>query len=437
MTQHLTSRYGFIIAVLLLMTMVANISNLSHYFNAFIEDPAPRSDASVHGEHSSINDTRSMPPGIQLYLEGSNKNSGLGHTFMGLNHLVTMAHQHNLSTRFVMRTTDKNHGFNERKAMQIKRYFFDDLFMNPLPDGEACVRIKSSPESLADDVDRVKRESAVVVRVEQQQQLNRSICTIFTMNHVKPNSNQMEQHLPLYRHLFELNDKNITRRSIIHRKATASTANVINIAIHIRRGDIFQFISKVRVRVRGKLAPHRLIPVSAYTSLLKQLLTKLFFSGDGVKREIRVTVHCEGMIGNAAVSDVDGTMIDLQQEMMGLLDNNHNNVTFLAGDEDPLQAFDDICYSSNIFIAGASSFSHLVGVLCPKPIILAMQDYGGFVKHSYGYIPNAIMLDVTRGNYSLPHLGLDGGDVELINGATVNATQFELLWNEMSPKSRL
>jgi len=424
MTQHLTSRYGFIIAVLILMSMVTTISILSHYFNAFIEDPAPRSDA----------DTRSMPPGIQLYLEGGNTNSGLGHNFMALNHLVTMAHQHNLSTRFVMRTTDKKHGFNERKAMQIKRYFFDDLFMNPLPDGETCVRIKSSPESLADDVDRVKRESAVVVRVEQQQQLNRSICTIFTMNHVKPNSNQMEQHLPLYRHLFELNDKNITRRSIIHRKATASTANVINIAVHIRRGDLFQYISKW-----GNLATNRLVPVSAYTSLLKQLLTKLFVSGDDVNRKIRVTVHCEGMIGNATVSDVDGTMIDLQQEMIGLLDNNsnhtkamiHNNVTFLAGDEDPLQAFDDICYSSNIFIAGVSSFSHLVGVLCPKPIILAMQDLlDNTAKYSYDYIPNAIMLDVTRGNYSLPHLGLDSGDVELINGATVNETQFELLWNE-------
>lgn len=144
------------------------------------------------------------------------------------------------------------------------------------------------------------------------------------------------------------------------------------------------------------------------------------------------------------MSDVDGTMIDLQQEMIGLLDNNsnhtkvmiHNNVTFLAGDEDPLQAFDDICYSSNIFIAGPSSFSHLMGVLCPKLIILAMQDLlDNTVKHSYGYIPNAIMLDVTRGNCSLPHLGLDGGDVELIKGATVNETQFELHWNKMSPKS--
>eukprot|EP00984_Skeletonema_dohrnii_P031159 scaffold23296_cov116-Skeletonema_dohrnii-CCMP3373.AAC.3 len=428
MTQHLTSRYAFIIAVLLLMSTVANISNLSHYFNAFIisnKDPAPRSYASVHGHH-----------GIQLYLEGRTENAGLGHSFMALNHLVTMAHQHNLSSRFVMRTTDKNHGFDLRNAMRIKRYFFDDLLMNPLPDGEmnwntTCVRIKSSPESLADDVDRVKRESTVVVRVQ-----NRSSCTIFTMNDVRPNAHQMEQHLPLYSHLFELNDNNITRRSIIHRKATTSTANVINIAIHIRRGDLFQFISKSVKKEKGWgkfQATHRLVPVSAYTSLLKQLLTKLFDSGDDVNRKIRVTVHCEGMIGNATVSDVDGTMIDLQQEMIGLLDNNHNNVTFLAGDEDPLQAFDDICYSSNIFIAGASAFSHLVGVLCPKPIILAMQDLQvAFVKYSYGYIPNAIMLDVTRENYSLPHLGLDGGDVELINGATFNENQFK---KKMSPKS--
>eukprot|EP00984_Skeletonema_dohrnii_P035421 scaffold35144_cov183-Skeletonema_dohrnii-CCMP3373.AAC.1 len=436
MTQHFTSRYGFIIAVLLLMSTVANISNSSHYFNAFIisnKDPAPQSYASVHGHGEQLFRHKIQPPGTIIYLEGGNENAGLGHSFMALNHMVTMAHQHNLSTRFVMRTKDKNHGFNERKAMRVKRYFFDDLFMNPLPDGETCVRIKSSPESLTDDVDRVKRESAVMVRVEQQQQ-NRSICTIFTMNYVKPNAHQMEQRLPLYRHLFELNDKNITRRSIIHRNATASTANVINIAMHIRRGDLFQFISKW-----GKSATHRLVPVSAYTSLLKQLLTKLFVSvsGDGVKREIRVTVHCEGIIGNATVFDVDGTMIDLQQEMIGLLDNNHNDVTFLAGDEDPLQAFDDICYSSNIFIAGNSAFSHLVGVLCPKPIILAMQNLkdGGIFMYSYDYIPNAIMLYVTRGNYSLQHPGLDGGDVELINSATFNETQFELRWNKTSPKS--
>ena len=126
--------------------------------------------------------------------------------------------------------------------------------MNPLPNGEmnwnmTCVRIKSSPESLPCDVERVKREFAVdqsPQREEQHQQLERHNCTIFTMNDVRLNAHQVEKNLRLYRHLFERNDKNTTRQSVIHRKETTSKAakDVINIAIHIRRGDLFQFVSK-------------------------------------------------------------------------------------------------------------------------------------------------------------------------------------------------
>jgi len=61
-----------------------------------------------------------------------------------------------------------------------------------------------------------------------------------------------------------------------------------------------------------------------------------------------------------------------------------------------------------------------VGVLCLKVIILAMQDLNAaFVKYLYDYIPNAMMMDVSRGYFSLPNVGLDGG-VKLKNDATLN-----------------
>jgi hypothetical protein len=474
MADHLTSRRYtiIIIAVLILISTVANISDLTRYFNVASDsnDPGPPlSSVSMYEEHASTNNntttTTPSPPKLQLYLEGKTENAGLGHSFMALNHLVTMAHQHNLSTRLVMMSTDNNHGFDLLYAMRIKRYFIHDLLMTPLPNGETttttCVRIKTSPQSLEEDVNRVKREwydemrhyNQTTAEIMQQQSTRSSnkYCTIFVMKDVRPNAYHMDQNLPLYRHLFELNDKNDTRQSIIHRKqpipSSSTTTNVINIAIHIRRGDLFQFVSKSLKKEKswGKFqARQRIVPVSAYTSLLRQLLTIKLLDGGGdnnniMKRgEIRITVYCEGMIGNATVPDADGTMIDLQREIMiGLTTTTtttmiHDDVTFVAGDEDPLQAFDDICYSSNIFIAGASAFSHLVGVLCPKPIILAMQDLNAaFVKYSYNYIPNAMMMDVTWREYSLPNVGLDGG-VELINGATFNETQFERLWGEMN-----
>lgn len=346
--------YAILIAVLILMSTVANLSIHHYYYLNFSTAPQHHALLQEQVEHSFNNNNSTTtlqpqpPPGLNLYLEGRTENAGLGHSFMALNNLLTMANLHNLSTRLVMRTTNKNHGFDVRNAMRIKRYFFDDLLLNPLPNGETswnttCVRMKSSPVSLPDDVERVKTEYTTMMHGEQKEQHNRSNCTIFVMNDVRPNNaHQMEKNLPFFRHLFQLNDKNITRQSVIQRNARLLSSkeqqnNVVHIAMHIRRGDLFQFISKSAKKEKGWgkfQATNRLVPVSAYTSLLKQLLTMLllfFVNGDddGMKRDIRVTVHCEGIVGNATVPDVDGTMIDLQQEIIlsGINKTSINNYT--------------------------------------------------------------------------------------------------------------
>jgi len=162
------------------------------------------------------------------------------------------------------------------------------------------------------------------------------------------------------------------------------------------------------------------VKVSAYTSVLNQLLRKLAELG---KDEVHVRLFCEGMEPPARVPNVKNwRLVDFREDI--IFNASMQNVTFHVGSNDALQALEEMCFS-DIFITGTSGFGHFTSILCKTPVILAVPFW-----RSYDYIPNAMTLDVVRGATSLPVLGVKSA--RLINITSFNETAFDKLWQKRS-----
>ena len=180
------------------------------------------------------------------------------------------------------------------------------------------------------------------------------------------------------------------------------------------------FFAPGRIGRNQAEAGDRLIKTSAYTTLLNQLFSKLANYGT---KNIRVTVLCEGMESPAGIPSITGEIIDLRREITTVI----QNVTFVPGNADPVQSFDDMCYS-DILITGGSSFSFLAEYLCNKPVVLSMPSF-----MQTDYITNSILLDVGRSEYKIdsPRADRPGSFVaSLIDRAEFDENQFDILWQD-------
>mmetsp|Transcript_15038 Transcript_15038/g.32822 ORF Transcript_15038/g.32822 Transcript_15038/m.32822 type:complete len:435 (-) Transcript_15038:140-1444(-) len=344
---------------------------------------------------------------IPFYLEGGHQVAGLGHSFFSLHYLVSIAIKNNL----LIRTAFAPGGSHHQARLASRGYFFDNLLMTEIPEGWECKNIQVSTSwrhPIQDDIKLAK----------EQLKQNPSDCVVFHIGVVKRRDKGLDLTLPYFRNLFEQNENGV-RRSVIKRKWEDRPPHVINVAVHIRRGDLWHFLKLPRYRHE---ASWRFIEVSAYTSVLNQLFLYLAKYG---RMDIHVQIYCEGMNPPAEVQSVTGKMIDLREGIV--FDASVQTVTFLPGESDPIQAFDDMCHS-NILITGGSSYSYLASFLCNTPVVLAMP--GG--PASYAIIPNAITLDVGRSEYKMAPPVDD--IAALIDYAGFDETKFEMLWQERNTK---
>lgn len=213
--------------------------------------------------------------------------------------------------------------------------------------------------------------------------------------------------------MFEEN--NIGRKSILQTRWQPCDvhSNVVRVAIHIRRGDLIDYL-------KGKSADteQRLVDENAYGIVMNQLLNK--FEGFGV-RNIEVRLYCEGMDAPAKVpSAVSWELVDFQELVM--MNNSIQNTSISPGSWDSIEAFDEMCFS-DILITGTSGFSHMASVLCKTPIILGMPFW-----LSYDNIPNAMTLDVSRKSMEVRSVAV--ARASIIHEASFNETKFDTLWHE-------
>lgn len=351
-------------------------------------------------------ETRVAPPmnsddgSTVFYMEGGHQMAGIGHSFQSFNGLVNQARQENL----LMRANFDPHGAHHVSLTRAHGYFFDNLFMTPIPEGSECTRVVVKKYYLLEKMVRLAKE-----QVKQ----NPVPCVIMQVGVARRRTDGLDINLPYFRTVFEQNDGDV-RRSIIQRKWEDRRPDAVNVAIHIRRGDIIRWLGKLRYRGDAGV---RLFVVSAYTSVLNQLFSKL--AKYGVK-DINVHIFCEGMEPPAEVPTVSGGMFDLRKEIT--FDASNQNVTFIPGDPEAIQAFDDMCHS-DILITGGSDFSYLAAYLCSTPLVLAMPTF-----LPYDFIPNALLLDVGWGDYQVSSPVDD--TLTLVDHAEFDETKFDELWQD-------
>lgn len=159
-----------------------------------------------------------------------------------------------------------------------------------------CTVIKSSSNSLESDVSGIRKN----------QSSSSAHCVVFIVSDaIKPRERGADINLPIFRELFNANDRK--RQSIIKRKAKKTDDGSINIGVHIRRGDLFWWVTTKKGSALSQ-ASLRLVATSAYVEVLRQLLLKLSLLGE---HKINVYLFCQGMMGNSTVQEVDGTFVDM------------------------------------------------------------------------------------------------------------------------------
>lgn len=289
---------------------------------------------------------------------------------------------------------------------QTGNYFFGDQTMTSLPRNDTCRRTQTKLELVP----------SLVLSEE-----GNSSCVVFVVEMPKAKEAGLEIHWPYYRQLFESNDSTRSMvRSRWERGPTQSTPAPIHVAVHIRRGDLHNYLKEKP----SNYAEARLVHESMYMNVLNQLLRKLLELG---KFEVNIRLYCEGMKPPAKIPGASNwTLIDFK-DGIDFFVPSVQNVTIEQGPMDGLQAWDDMCFS-DILVTGASGFSYLASILCSSPLILAVPFW-----HSYSYLPNAMMLSVERTKTQIPWLLLESAN--LITSASFNETEFDSLWQEKNSPS--
>jgi len=166
------------------------------------------------------------------------------------------------------------------------------------------------------------------------------------------------------------------------REGISSKSSTLDVAIHVRRGDLTKYLSHLRLNATffTSQAFQRLIPNTAYTTLLDSLVATL--RQVGWSQHIRLEFHAEGSHAPARVLDVSGEVTDFEAISHSL----GWNASVRIGSAEPLKAFQSIC-GADVFVAAPSGFSHLIAQFCARPVILTVP----FPQPGLGYdcVPNA------------------------------------------------
>lgn len=292
---------------------------------------------------------------IYLDLPQGNQEAGLGHSFISFNALVAFAARTNVTLRSWFQTHD--HGISRPDC---RRYFFGNSFWSGPRRLQNC-NIESYEYNETDNV------SARVKEINDNCATYDNKCFALRLKGALPPDieglNTAE-----YRRVYE-SQKPERRNRILRRGGR------VRIAMHIRRGDVLDYSFGDKQK-----AEMRLIPNSPYLSLLEKLNT--YFQTAPENATLDLTLHCQGATGSVC-PDIDGKTYDDFSKALS------TDSQIRIGPSSVFEAIDDMC-DADVVVTSKSGFSHLVAVLCRKPIFLVVPFW-----YSYSCISNALPLNVT------------------------------------------
>ena len=298
-------------------------------------------------------------PQCARYLEVQQVDTaGLGHSFFAFNHMISLAAAHGLTLRANFTTSD--HGIPPERVQQ---YFFGTVFSPAAPPASCRVQTLHNPDLLKDLVLPARRTCA-----DQP-------CLVFRLTgRILPKP--LIVHVPMYRKVFTAPERQESRVHMWPRAHVPGPGPLI-IAVHIRRGDVAQG------RGDAFQAWSRIVPNVAYEGLLRSVFEALQLPRPGAAAPARVVFYCQGMRSAMLVPDFDGTLTDFGPLL------RRYGVEASIGASDSVDAFDGMCNAA-VLITSKSGMSHMVAVLCGRPVVLAIPFW-----HSYDCVPNALRLKGT------------------------------------------
>lgn len=166
------------------------------------------------------------------------------------------------------------------------------------------------------------------------------------------------------------------------RKAPRDVPRPLRIDVHIRRGDLFYYLSsfiKPGTEKQSKAALQRLVPNEVYTQLINDVahhVNRVGWAGD-----VNITFHCEGAKPPASVLDVSGNYTDYGKLLQSAGLFGAGQVHVRLGPANARAAFDSMC-SSDVLLGGGSGFTSVAGLFCTRPLKLVLPWTAGECSHN-------------------------------------------------------
>ena len=341
----------------------------------------------------------SCPRFLKLDPAFVNKN-GNGHAFYQFNAFMVLAANNNL-TAIARYNVSCDCGCNKAGIDETNDYFFGDYFSRNerfLASGSTTYTIRVAPprgstEQLLARIDeimtsvRAKRQCNVVLLIHRQ-----------TMAaYIKPS--EANYSTPSFRAAFNAQHNRLERLKQRHvlglaslstgaRSDQPSSLRPVRIAVHIRRGEVYNNSldprgSKVRAHLFG-----RMTPVRTYMALVKKVAHAIntdCFAGSPNRPPIEVVLAAE----NAKVIEL-GRVVSVPDlgpdDAIVRVDSLPGVSSIALAGENVLDAFETLCFA-DVVIGSKSGFTALAAYLCEAPLFLTMPFW-----ISYLYVPNVLVM---------------------------------------------
>lgn len=350
---------------------------------------------------------------------------GLSHYLSSSYHVLHEAVGMDLTINYEFVTRGHNVG-----AGRVYTYFFGDYFRHSIPTNAETFVLNSSStlESVTDLVREAQKNCTRNTTTRKAVHIDLTRVEFRGFRHSSYNvpilRNAFEAHLmkPGWE---ELTNKNMCPPSDCVHDGSSSTfygipsEPALKVAVHIRRGDLEKYVRKHSDAQRPGIIQSRLMRNEAILSLLRRLLSLPEVAS---MPAVRIVLHCEGSAGGM-VTDIDGSVTNFSDELRNAFwaprqqkpertrAGQDSRLQISHGSQDPICAFHDMCFS-DVLVTGLSGFSHMVAVLCRKPVVLAIQSW-----EKFDCVPNHVPVITTQtAPFSVPNLLTDHKKTRFASG---------------------
>ena len=331
----------------------------------------------------------SCPRFLRLDRLYANRN-GNGHAFFQFNAFMALAAKHNLTAIASYHVTCSV-GCNREGLNETNNYFFGDYFLRNAQSRNNHTKsyvIKMMPpkgteaalhNSMGVIMDRIQRDALCNVEVY----IHRN-----TMHVLKPSEDSIST--PGFRSAFNSQHDRLARLRLrrANNRESDTELQPLRIAVHIRRGEVYN--KSLDPRGSGVLAGlfNRLSPVRTFLDLVRKLVGAIESNCCLTRPPIPIHVAFAAEGAKVIQPGRSVKVIDIEGEVDPIvsLEDLPGVARLSVARDNVLEAFEELCFADFV-IGSRSGFTALAAHLCEAPLFITMPFWV-----SYNQVPNVIVL---------------------------------------------